>query len=330
MRTLVYSFHPFEKPFFEKVSTAKHHMVFSPQALSTETIGLSKGFDAVCLFVSDDGSAPVLEMLHANGVRFITLRSAGYNHVDLEKTKLLGIRVARVPAYSPFSVAEHTVALMLALNRKLVQSHHRIRGQNFSLDGLTGFDMNGKTVGIIGTGKIGAVVARILHGFGCRILAFDKVENEDLKQKYEVAYTDLQSLYRDSDVVTLHVPLNEHTRYLIDKQSIDQMKRGVMLINTARGGLVNTREVIPAIKNGQIGYVGMDVYEKEGGLFFEDHSEAVLQDDILARLMTFPNVLITGHQGFLTDTSLRNIAGTTIYNLDCFQKGERCENEIEQ
>ncbi|MES2555750.1 MAG: 2-hydroxyacid dehydrogenase [Bacteroidota bacterium] len=327
-RTIVYSFHAFEQLYFEMAGSDNHQLVFSDSALTIESVSLSAGCDAVSLFANDDASAPVLEQLYRNGVRFIALRSVGYNHVDLNKAKQLGIHVANVPAYSPYSVAEHAVALMLALNRKLVRSHLRIREQNFLLDGLTGFDMNGKTVGIIGTGKIGSVVARILHGFGCRLLAYDKVENEELKLQYQVTYTNLQSLYKSADIITLHLPLSEQTKYIIDCDDIREMKPGVMLINTGRGGLVNTNEVVEALKRKHIGCFGMDVYEKEHGLFFENHSNDILQDDTLARLMTFQNVLITGHQGFLTDTALKNIAETTIYNLDCFEKGLHSEHEI--
>ncbi|MDF3026578.1 MAG: hydroxyacid dehydrogenase [Fluviicola sp.] len=328
MKMILYSFHAYEQPYFEKFKSKEHQLLFSDQVLSDKTASLSKGFDTVSLFANDDASAPVLELLHRNGIRFITLRSAGYNHVDLNKAKQLGMRVARVPAYSPFSVAEHAVMLMLALNRKVIQSHSRVIQQNFSLNGLTGFDMNGKTVGIIGTGKIGSTIARILHGFGCRLLAFDPVQNEEIKQRYQVMYTDRETLYRSSDIITLHLPLNEETHYFIDRTDIAQMKAGVMLINTARGGLVNTNEVIEGIKSGQIGYFGMDVYENEHDLFFEDHSQDILQDDILARLMSFRNALITGHQGFLTDTALKNICETTMYNLDCFAKGITSENEL--
>lgn len=328
MKTAIYSFHEFEKSYFEKVPHGNHDLVFLDQELSLETVSLSKGFDAVSLFTGDDASAPILELLHANGIRFIALRSAGYNHVDIDKAKQLGIHVARVPAYSPFSIAEHAVALMLALNRRLIHSHNRILEQNFSLNGLTGFDMNGKVAGIIGTGKIGSAIARILHGFGCRILAFDQVENEEIKKDYQVEYTDFQSLCSESDIITLHLPLNEQTKYIIDQSSIDYMKTGVMLINTGRGGLMNSKDVIQGLKSGKIGYLGMDVYEKESGLFFEDHSEDILQDDQIARLLTFQNVLITGHQGFLTDTALKNICETTLYNLDCFEKNQVSGNEI--
>ncbi len=324
---MIYSYHGFDKPYFETVGHNELQLSFTDQVLSVETASLSKGCKAVSLFSNDDASAPVLEQLYRNGVRFIALRSAGYNHVNLNSAKQLGIRVARVPAYSPFSVAEHAVALMLALNRKLILSNSRVMERNFSLDGLTGFDMNGKTVGIIGTGKIGSTAARILHGFGCRLLAFDIVENE-IKQRYQVEYTNPETLYRESDIITLHLPLNEQTHYFIDRTAIDHMKSGVMLINTSRGGLVNTDEVIRSLKSEHIGYFGMDVYEKEQGLFFEDHSGDILQDDTIARLMTFPNVLITGHQAFLTDTALSNMCKTTLYNLDCFAKGLPSGNEL--
>jgi len=329
MKTALFSFHKFEEPYFEKLITDKDKFHFYNLKLSVETAQLSAGFDAISLFVNDDASAPVLEILHANGIRFIALRSAGYNNVDMSKAKELDIRVARVPAYSPFSVAEHAVALMLALNRKLVRSHYRIMEQNFSLDGLTGFDMNGKTVGIVGTGQIGKVMARILHGFGCNLLAFDKIEDEEIIQKYQVEYVEFESLCQKSDIITLHLPLNKDSKHLINNATIDQMKKGVMLINTSRGALVNTQDVVQAMKRGSLGYFGMDVYEEEGGLFFEDHSEDILQDDTIARLMTFQNVLITSHQGFLTETSLKNIAKTTLYNLACFGQKKTSENEIE-
>ncbi len=328
MKVIVYSFHAFEQVYFEKNEQNNNQLFFSDQALSVKSASLSAGFDAVSLFTSDDASAPVLELLYQNGIRYIALRSAGYNHVDLHKAKQLGMRVARVPAYSPYAIAEHAVALMLALNRKLIQSHNRIMEQNFSLNGLTGFDMNGKTVGIMGTGKIGSIVARILHGFGCRLLAYDIMENEEIKQQYQVEYTDCESLYQQSDILTLHLPLNEKTQYLIDHGDIQLMKPGVMIINTARGGLVNTEAVLTALKSGHIGYFGMDVYEKEHGLFFEDHSADILQDDMIARLMLFRNVLITGHQAFLTDTALKNIAETTIHNLNCFSNGLISGNEL--
>lgn len=319
----------FEKEYLLGANLDKHDLVLIESRLSKSTVSLAAGCDAVSIFTGDSGDAEVLELLHESGIRFMALRSAGFNHVDLKKAEQLKIQIARVPAYSPYAIAEHAVALMLALNRKLIKANHRVMDLNFSLDGLVGFDMNGKTVGIIGTGKIGSVIARILYGFGCKILALDKIENQELIQKYNVKYTDCQSLCAQSDIITLHVPLNENTRYIIDEDCIKKMKRGVMLINTSRGALVNTKAVINALKVQQIGAFGLDVYEEEEGLFFEDHSDDILQDDTIARLMTFRNVLITAHQAFLTDTALTNIAETTIYNLDCFAKGRKSKNLIQ-
>ena len=326
MKVAVYSTHKFEKIYLEKAFAQKHEVKYIGSELSVETASLAQGSEAVSIFVNDDASTPVLEKLNKQGIRFLVLRSAGYNHVDLAAAKRLSIKVARVPDYSPYAVAEHAVALMLALNRKLIRAHNRVMDQNFSLDGLVGFDMNEKTVGIIGTGKIGSVVAKIMNGFGCRILAHDKIENNELKNKSDVNYMDYETLFKESDIITLHVPLTTETKYLINKNCISKMKKGVMLINTSRGALINTKEVIESLKTGQIGYLGIDVYEEESGLFFEDRSEEILQDDMIARLMTFKNVLITSHQAFLTDTALRNIAETTIENLDCFKKNVQCKN----
>lgn len=328
MNVIVYSTHKFEKEFLENANNGKHNLKFLDVRLNETTAYLAQGASAVCLFVNDDASGEVLEKLKQGGVAYIALRSAGYNNVNLEKAKLLGLNIARVPAYSPYAVAEHAVALMLALNRKLIKANNRVHELNFSLDGLTGFDMNAKTVGIIGTGKIGAIVAKILYGFGCKILAVDQIQNEELKQKQQVLYTDLETIYKESDIITLHVPLLPETKYLINQQAISKMKEGVMLINTSRGALVNTRDVITGLKACRIGYLGIDVYEEEAGLFFEDHSEDIIQDDVISRLLSFKNVLITSHQGFLTQTALENIAATTIYNLDCFEKKIYCKNEI--
>ncbi|MCY7410785.1 MAG: 2-hydroxyacid dehydrogenase [Chitinophagales bacterium] len=330
MKTALYSNHNFEKNYLLNANNGKHELIILDTPLNLQTASLAEGCKAVALFVSDDASAPVLEKLNQLGVKFIALRSAGFNNVNIKRAKELGIKVARVPDYSPYAVAEHTIALMLALNRKIIRSHIRIMEQNFSLDGLVGFDMHGKTVGIIGIGKIGSVIAKILYGFGCKLLAFDKMENEELKEKYNVEYTDCMTLCKSSDIITLHAPLTEETKYIINKKCIAGMKAGVMLINTSRGALVNTKDVIDALKTGHIGYFGMDVYEEEAGLFFEDHSEDILQDDTIARLMSFKNVIITSHQAFLTDTALKNIAETTIYNLDCFEQNVVSKNELTQ
>lgn len=328
MNTTVYSTHKFEEHYLIQANNNKHQLILLDVRLTEETAVLAKGSKTVSLFTGDDASKNVLKKLKAIGVENIALRSAGFNHVDLKKASELGIKVARVPAYSPYAIAEHTMALILALNRKLIKAHNRVREQNFSLNGLTGFDLNGKTVGVIGTGKIGSVLVKILYGFGCNILAQDINENQNLIDKYGVIYTDCATLCKHADIISLHVPLKASTKHLIDREHISLMKPGVMLINTSRGGLVDTKAVIEGLKTKKIGYFGIDVYEEEEGLFFEDHSEDILQDDVIARLMTFNNVLITSHQAFLTKTALTNIAETTIYNLDCFEKQERSGNEV--
>ena len=328
MKAIIYSTHKFEKDALIAANTGKHDLVFLDVALKLETVKLADGAEAISIFVNDDASQKVLEDLSEAGVKYIALRSAGYNHVNLDIAKALNIKVARVPAYSPYAVAEHAIALMLALNRKLIKANNRVHDLNFSLDGLTGFDMNGKTAGIIGTGQIGSVVAKILNGFGCKVYAVDKLENTELKEKHGVTYTDYDKLFKESDIITLHVPLTPETKYLINNDSINKMKQGVMLINTSRGALLNTKDAITGLKNGKIGYLGLDVYEEESGLFFEDHSEDILQDDTISRLLTFPNVLITSHQAFLTHTALKNIAETTRHNLDCFESTIPSENEL--
>ena len=328
MKVAVYSTHQFEKQYLNEANQDTHEFVMLGESLNLKTSSLANGCQAVSLFVNDDASAPVLDSLYKLGIRFIALRSAGFNHVDLKQAQKLGIRVANVPGYSPYAVAEHTVAMMLALNRKLISAHNRIMELNFSLDGLVGFDMNGKTAGIIGTGKIGSVVAKILHGLGCRILAYDTQVNRDLVRAYQVEYVDLETLCRQSDIITLHVPLLKETRHVINARAIGLMRSGVMLINTSRGGLVKTKDVIDALKTKHIGSFGMDVYEEEANLFFLNHSDEILQDDIIARLLSFRNVLITGHQAFLTREALENIAITTITNLDAWEKGARPENEL--
>jgi D-lactate dehydrogenase len=327
MKIAFFSTHRFEKEYFLKEATGRHELVWIEARLSEASAIMARGCEAACIFVNDDGSQKVLQQLKNLGVNYLLLRSAGFNHVDVKAAGILGIRVARVPEYSPYAVAEHTVALMLALNRKLVRAHNRIRDANFTLDGLTGFDMHGKTVGIVGFGKIGKVVASIVHGFGCRIIAYDPLPDREWKKEYAVEFMDVDHLCAQADIITLHAPLTESTKYLINKERIALMKKNVMLINTGRGGLVNTKHVIDGLKSGRIGYLGLDVYEEEKELFFEDHSSEVLQDDVIARLMTFQNVLITSHQAFLTDTALQKIAEVTINNLDSLQRSG-CANEL--
>ncbi len=327
MHIAVYSAHKFDRKYLEQYCR-NHTLRFIEARLSEETASLSQGSEAVCIFVNDKASAPVLQKLKEYGVRYLALRSAGFNHVDVKVANELGMRVARVPEYSPAAIAEHTVALMLALNRKLIRAHNRVRDLNFSLDGLTGFDMSGKTVGVLGAGKIGSVMIRILHGFNCKILAYDPYENEELTKKYNVTYVDYKDICQQADIITLHLPLTPESKYIINAETINIMKPGVMLINTSRGGLVDTKEVIKALKSGTIGSFGIDVYEEEDGLFFEDHSDQILQDDVIARLMTFQNVMITSHQAFLTHEALVGIAETTNYNLDCWEKGTASKNEL--
>ena len=324
MNVFVFSSRNFEIPVLEQANKGKHHLTFFSARLSQETCALAKGADAVVVFSNDDVGASTIAELVKYGVKMVAYRAAGYNTIDLDAAKRAGLKVARVPAYSPFAIAEHTVALMLALNRKLIKAHRRVQDLNFSLDGLVGFDMHGKTVGVIGVGKIGEKLVHILNGFGCKVLAYDVEENALLKDQVE--YTSMTKLLNSSDIISLHVPLSAETKYMIDKDQIQQMKRGVMLINTSRGGLIHTKAVIDALKTGQIGYLGIDVYEEEAGLFFKEHEEDMIADDVIARLMTFKNVLITGHQAFLTQTALENIAATTVKNLDDFAEGKSSEN----
>ena len=328
MKTAFFSSHQFELNSIQDANNNKHELVFIEQSLSEKTIELAKNCKAICIFVNDTVDAVILKKLQEYNIKFIALRSAGFNHVDTIKAKKLDFKMARVPEYSPHSVAEHAVMLMLALNRKIIHANHRINELNFSLNGLVGFDMNSKTVGVIGTGKIGEQIVQILHGFGCKILAFDDVENESLKNRYSVSYVDLKTLLSKADIISLHIPLSKKSNHIINKNAIKLMKKGVMLINTSRGALVDTDAIIEGIKSEKIGFFGMDVYENESGLFFEDHSQTILQDDVFARLMSFQNVLITSHQAFLTETSLKNIAETTIQNLDCFEQNKLSGNEI--
>tara|TARA_R110001583_G_scaffold80855_6_gene216478 strand:- start:4693 stop:5688 length:996 start_codon:yes stop_codon:yes gene_type:complete len=320
MKTTIFSTHKLEEPYLLKAINGKHQLKLLVSRLTEETAFLATGSKTVRLFTGNDASAQVLEKLNAFGVKHLALRSAGFNHIDLKKASELGIKVARVPAYSPYAIAEHTITLILALNRKLIKAHNRVRDQNFSLNGLTGFDLNGKTFGVIGTGKIGSVLVRVLYGFGCKILAQDVFEDENLIYFYNVSFTDCKTTCKEADIISLHLPLTSSTKHLSDKEHIALMKPGIILINTSLGGPVDTKAVIKGLKTKKIGYFGIDVYEKEEGLFFKDLSDDILQNDVIARLMTFNNILITSHQAFLTETTLTNIAETTIYNMDCFEK----------
>jgi D-lactate dehydrogenase len=329
MRIAFFSAHGFDREFFNQANQAHGHDIQYLEArLTLATSALATGAPAVCAFVNDDLHEQVLMALHANGVRLIALRSAGFNHVDLPKAFALGLTVARVPAYSPHAVAEHTVAMMLSLNRKIHRAHARVREGNFALDGLLGFDMEGRTVGLVGTGKIGAVVARILTGFGCRVLAYDIAVNQECAD-LGVHYRSLEELWSQSDIVSLHAPLTGDTRHMVDAAAIARMKPGVMIINTSRGALVDTAALIDGLKAGHVGYLGLDVYEEEEQLFFRDLSAQVIQDDVFARLLTFPNVLVTAHQAFFTSEALRAISETTLANVSAFEQGRRTGNELQ-
>lgn len=318
MRVAVFSAKQYDRASLGEVNAGRHQLDYFEPHLDAATAPLAHGHDAVCVFVNDRLDAAVLEALAPAGIRLVALRCAGFNNVDLAAAQRLGITVARVPAYSPHAVAEHTVALMLALNRKLHRAYNRVREGNFALDGLLGFDLNGRTAGVIGTGKIGAVVVQILRGFGCSVLAFDPFPDERCRT-LGARYVSLDELLVASDVVTLHCPLTPQNHHLINADAVSRMKQGAMLINTSRGGLLDTRAVIDALKSGKLGHLGLDVYEEESEMFFEDLSGTILRDDIFTRLLTFPNVIITGHQGFFTREALDNIARTTIENITQFE-----------
>lgn len=329
MDVAVFSTRPYDQKFLEPAAKEHGHAItyFEPR-LTQQTVPLAAGFPVVCAFVNDKLDGEVLKRLAEGGTRLIALRSAGFNHVDLAAARELGLSVARVPAYSPHAVAEHTVAMILALNRKIHRAYIRVREGNFSLDGLLGFDLNGRTVGIVGTGKIGSVVARILNGFGCVILATDIEPNPEC-EALGVEYVPVAELFARSDIVTLHCPLTPETHHLVDARMLGNVSHpDMMLINTSRGALVDTQAVIAALKAGRLGSVGFDVYEEEADLFFEDLSSKVIHDDVFARLLTFPNVLITGHQAFFTAEAMEGIAAATMENISAFAKTGRPVHEV--
>ena len=328
MNAAFFSTKKYDQDFFNSINTDfNHKLTFFETALNKHTASLTKDYNAVCVFVNDDLNAATIEKLAKNGVQLIALRCAGFNNVDLKAAAEKNIKVVRVPAYSPQAVAEHAVALILTLNRKTHKAYNRVRENNFSLEKLTGFNLYGKTVGVIGTGIIGQCFAKIMLGFGCKVLAYDIKPNEELKRS-GVEYVELETLLKASDIISLHCPLNEHTHHLIDGNAFEKMKDGAMLINTGRGALIDTSAVVEALKSEKLGYLGIDVYEQESGLFFNDLSETVNKDDDFLRLMSFPNVLITGHQGFFTKEALEQIAQVTLQNLTDFEKGAALENEV--
>jgi D-lactate dehydrogenase len=328
MKTAVFSTKPYDREFLEKANeSAGLELTFFESRLNSNTVKLAEGFESICVFVNDQLDASVLIGLKKVGVKHIALRCAGFNNVDIASAEELGLTVTRVPAYSPYAIAEHAVALMLSLNRKIYWAHSRVRDGNYSLDGLLGFDLHGKTVGIVGTGKIGQCLAEALHGFGCRLLGVDRYENERCKE-IGMEYVPFEQVLGEADIISLHCPLLPETHYLIDSEAVARMKRGVMIINTSRGGLIDTKAVIDGLKSGKIGYMGLDVYEEEEGLFFEDKTFEMRLDDAFARLTTFPNVIITGHQAYFTREAVASIAETTLANLAAFENGEELANAV--
>jgi D-lactate dehydrogenase len=328
MRLAFFSTKPYDEQFFTAANERfGNELVFFEGRLDQNTTALAAGSPAICAFVNDRLDADVLAALAAGRTKWIALRSAGFNNVDLAAADELGLKIVRVPAYSPHAVAEHTIGLILTLNRKLHRAYSRVRDGNFSLNGLLGFDLFGRTVGIVGTGQIGICVAEAIKGFGCRLLGYDVVPNPHCLA-LGMEYVPLPQLLAQSDIVTLHCPLTPETRYLVNAGTIGLMKPGVMLINTSRGAVIDTKAVLEALKSGMIGYLGLDVYEEEADYFFEDLSGEVIEDDTLARLMTFPNVIITSHQAFFTREALEKIATTTLQNVRDLETAGSCINEV--
>ena len=318
MKVAVYSTKSYDKEFLELANTkGQHELTYFDSTLNERNIRLTEGFNAVCVFVNDELNAFVIDKLAANGIKVIVLRCAGFNNVDVKRASKWGIKVLRVPAYSPHAVAEHAVALIMTLNRKTHKAYNRIREGNFSIERLTGFELDGKTVGVVGTGRIGAVFAHIMMGFGCKVIAHDAYLNQSLLDA-GVKYFSLEEVFGQSDIVSLHCPLTPDTHHMINEKSIAQMKNGMMLINTSRGKLIDTEAAIEGLKDGRIAYLGVDVYEQEESLFFKDLSELIIRDDKISRLITFPNVLITAHQAYFTDNALSQISNTTLQNLTDF------------
>ncbi len=319
MKVAVFDTHEFDRAALAEANLGKHELIFLKASLDAQTAQLAKGCDVACCFANDRVDKGSLDVLKQLGVKLIALRSAGYNHVDIKCALDLKLKVVRVPEYSPHAVAEHAVGLLLTFNRKIHRAHNRVREMNFSLDGLVGFDLYKKTVGVVGSGKIGKVFAQIMKGFGCEVLVFDKYPDHDWAQKFDIHYSDLNNLFKQSDIISLHVPLNAETRHIIDGNAIESMKKNMVLINTGRGALIETNALTQALKTHRISGACLDVYEEEAGIFFNDFSDSGIDDDLLARLLTFPNVLITAHQAFLTQEALKNIADTTIDSISRFE-----------
>ncbi|MCK0159254.1 2-hydroxyacid dehydrogenase [Allomuricauda sp. F6463D] len=328
MKVLVYSAKDFEIRNLKKMNGNKHNIKFVPDTLNATTAVMAAGYDAISIFSNDDASLVVLEILWELGVKYITLRSTGYNNVSVKSAKRIGLKVAYAPEYSPNAIAEHTVELILALNRKLIKANTQVNQYNFLLDDLVGFDMKGKTVGIFGTGRIGSILVRILHAFGCKMLATDIKRDQYLEHHYDLEYVPLEELCKRSDIISINTPLNYETHHCFREPLFLTMKKGALLVNTARGGIVKTEDVISALNNGSLGGYATDVYEHERGIFFKDHGKTGLKDELLKELIAQPNVLLTPHQAFATNEALERISEITIYNLDCWEEGKNCPNEL--
>jgi len=326
MKIATFSTQNYDKQYLDEFNTG-HEITYFEVPLNEQTAVLTNGFDAVCIFVNDQANEAILKILAINGIKLIVLRCAGFNNVNIKTADQLGIPVVRVPAYSPEAVAEHAMALILTLNRKTHKAYNRIREGNFSLEKLMGFNLHERKIAVIGTGSIGKAFCRILKGFGCKVAAYDIYPEQDLKES-GVIYNSLEETLADADIVSLHCPLTDSTRHLINEQTLKFFKQGAMLINTSRGGLVHTADAIEALKSGQLGSMGLDVYEQEADLFFRDFSEDIIQDDLIARLISFPNVLITSHQGFFTKEAMEQIAVTSFRNIDSFVKNEKLVNRV--
>ena len=326
MKIAFYSIQPYDKEYFNR-HNKRHEIIYFEAQLNAQTVSLAKGCEAICAFVNDQLNAIVIGALAQNGIKIIALRCAGFNNIDIAAARENKIAVVRVPDYSPHAVAEYALALIMTLNRKTHKAYNRVREGNFSLDRLTGFDLFGKTVGVIGTGKIGNCFAHIMLGLGCNVLAFDLIANKDMEAA-GVQYLPLMEVLEQSDIVSLHCPLTEQTKHLINEVTLESMKNGSMLINTSRGGLIDTMSAIAALKKGKLGYLGIDVYEQEEKLFFHDLSENIIEDDVIMRLLSFSNVLITSHQGFLTDEALTKIALVTLQNVSDFEEGKTLQNAV--
>lgn len=322
MRITIFSAKPYDEDALKTANNGKHELIFTDAHLHAPTARLAEGSEAICAFVNDELDSDTLQVLKDSGVKLVALRCAGFNQVDLAAAEKLGVKIARVPAYSPNAIAEHTLALVLTLNRRIHRAYNRVREGNFELNGLLGFDMFGKTVGVVGTGQIGRKVIQAFSGFGCKIIAFDPFPNDEAV-KLGATYVSKDDLLKQAEIISLHCPLTPETRHFIDADAIEKMEKCKMVVNTSRGAVIDTLAVIEGLKSGKIGALGLDVYEEEENLFFRDLSSTVIRDDIFARLLTFPNVLITGHQGFFTKEAMANIAQTTIDNISAFaDKGE--------